>query len=114
MANQTASQTKPATEAKTADTEELGRQIETIRRDIAVLTDLIAELGRSRRDAASQQGQQKVTELRSRAEAAGVDAMERVNELGERAQAQVREQPAAALLVATGIGFLAGLLMRRK
>lgn len=112
MATQTAN---PASKtASKVESEELARQIETIRKDISALTELIAEMGRSRKDAASEQVQQKVTELRSRAEAAGTDALERVNALSERAQTQMREQPGTTLLIATGIGFLAGLLMSRK
>ncbi len=104
-----------ATEAaEKRDAEQLGRQLETIRKDIAALTDLMAEMGTRRKDAASEQLQQKVTELRMRAEAVGAEAAERVGVLGERAQAQMREQPGTTLLIATGIGFLAGLLMARK
>lgn len=113
-----ASQSKATTPADDtridADSAALGRQIETIRKDISALTELIADMGARRKDAATQAALEKVTQLRDRAESAGHEAQERFEALGARAEAQMRDQPARTLMLATGAGFLAGLLLARR
>ncbi|SMX42617.1 DUF883 family protein [Maliponia aquimaris] len=114
MASQTGTKT-PATETSIqSETEALGKQIETIRKDISALTELIADMGAKRKDAAAQKVREKVTHLRDQTEAAGNQAQERLEALTARAQAEVREQPGTALLIASGVGFLAGLLLSRR
>jgi ElaB/YqjD/DUF883 family membrane-anchored ribosome-binding protein len=111
-----ASTTEQGTASRTAGagSEALSQQIDVIRKDIGTLTELVAEIGAQRKDAASQQVQDRVTELRARAEAAGDEARHRAGEMEARAEKQMRDHPGSTLLVATGLGFLAGLLMSRK
>ena len=97
-----------------AGSEALSHQIDVIRKDIGTLTELVAEIGAQRKDAASKEVQDRVTELRTRAEAAGAEARHRAGDIEARAEKQMHDHPGSTLLVATGLGFLAGLLMSRK
>lgn len=113
-----ASQTKRATPTEPrqteADSEDLHQQIETIRKDISTLTDLIADMGGQRTESAARKALEKVTQLRARTDAAGNEVRERLDGLASRAQHEVRQQPGTALLIATGLGLLSGLLLTRR
>jgi ElaB/YqjD/DUF883 family membrane-anchored ribosome-binding protein len=55
-----------------------------------------------------------VDATRHAAEAGWSDAKNRANSLQSACEAYVREKPTQALLVTLGVGFLIGLLARRK
>lgn len=52
--------------------------------------------------------------LRERTEKAVEDGQEALENLGSKFRGQVRERPMTALVVASGIGLLLGLLIARK
>ena len=86
---------------------DLSKQIDTLRRDLTDLTGTIADLGRSKSaelsDAARQKGVETAEYLGRRAR----DAQDQANQF-------VVNQPATALGLAAGAGFLIGYLSSRR
>jgi len=69
----------------------------------------LEELGTAARDAA----QERLENLRHTATDYLEQGRERVNQMEQQLETQIREQPLRSLLIASGIGFLCGVLMRR-
>ncbi|SLN14417.1 hypothetical protein AQS8620_00229 [Aquimixticola soesokkakensis] len=106
-------------------TAELEAQIATLKADIGALTKTIGEYGKLQQQALSSTANAKVHELQSLANSTAKDLQAKGVEAGQVARASVekgyadteaavRENPAAAVGIATGLGFLAGLLVARK
>lgn len=94
--------------------DELSKQIETLRGDLAKLTDTVGSLARDEFD-----------ERRDRVRGAAHDAAERGRAYGRRARAQadegiheaadyVRERPLGAVAAAAALGMVFGFLTARK
>ncbi len=96
------------------DVAELRAQIDTIRTDISALASLMGEIGERRKDEAARQVHDKVDELKERAETMGDQARDQIDAAGAKMREQLHEQPGMTLAVATGMGFLAGLLLARR
>jgi ElaB/YqjD/DUF883 family membrane-anchored ribosome-binding protein len=98
-------------EATTAD---LTQQIDTLRSDLAGLTEIIADMGKAQGERLSAAASERVDQ----AKAAGREVSDRALQQAELAKAQssefVRTQPATALGIAVGIGFLVGWMSGRK
>ncbi len=106
-------------QAKTAatperDIEQLSEQIAALKQDMAEISHTLGELGRSSRDAAAGQARRKASELRAAGERQIDAAQHRAEELGHQAADAVRQQPAAAVGLAVGVGFLLGFMTGRK
>jgi ElaB/YqjD/DUF883 family membrane-anchored ribosome-binding protein len=99
--------TSPAKEPTIAD---LTKQIDTLRTDIANLTSLMGEVGTAKAMAAKDAAVEKVTELRREGERYAQEAGKMAHDGAEVALDAVRRQPATAVAVAVGIGFLVGLV----
>lgn len=109
-------QQKPVDPKKAAEVtlEDLAQQIEALKHELA-------DLSRSASAFARQRGEHAVDEARGRARDAlhrgeeQVDAVQRaLTELPDDAMSAVRRQPAAALAIAAGLGFLFGIATGRK
>ena len=96
------------------DASDLAEQVETLRNDLSALTQTIADLGKQKGEHTIDAAKEKAADVRDRAvdqaEAARCQAME----LQGQANDFVRNQPAAALGIAAGIGFLVGFMGTRK
>ncbi|WP_342076974.1 DUF883 domain-containing protein [Yoonia sp. SS1-5] len=105
-----------ALNGKTANpsSEDLAKQIEILQKDLGQLTQTIAEIGKSKSDAAVSATKAKLSDARDhvadQAETAKLQAME----LQGQANDFIRNQPATALGVAAGLGFLVGIMSTRK
>ncbi len=99
---------------KNVEVGDLSEQIATLRNDLGALTQTIADLGRSKGDEAIAAAKSKAYDARDaaaeKAEAARVHALQ----LQEQANDFVRRQPATALGIAAGLGFLVGFMGSRK
>ena len=97
-----------------ADISDLSAQIETLRADLAGLTQTIADIGKAKGDEAISAAKVKASQARDavadQAETARIHALE----LQGQANDFVKNQPAVALGVAAGLGFLVGFLGSRK
>lgn len=95
-------------------TEDLARQMDALKNDLAKVTETLAEMGRA-------QGRALAGDLRAGAERARAEGerqaeflQQRAEEMAMEATDMVRRQPAAAMGAAAGLGFLVGLLTARK
>ncbi|WP_172300289.1 YqjD family protein [Pseudoruegeria sp. HB172150] len=85
------------------DVEELQAQIATLKADITALTETMKTMGKTR-----------AAQLREQGEAAVGQAKVKGLEAYEQAEASVRENPAMAVGIAAGVGFLVGVILGRK
>lgn len=97
-----------------ATRDDLERQIEALKADIAGIAQTLSQMGADRRDAAVDGVQQTAADLRSRGAEAAAEARNKGSALGEHAADAVREQPATAVALAVGAGFLVGLMTGRR
>ncbi|UOA28861.1 DUF883 family protein [Pseudosulfitobacter sp. DSM 107133] len=107
------------------DSSDVSAQIDVIRSDIAELTTLLGQLATdSKNEAASrvkqsakdlkQSASDQATYARVRAVEAGEHAQELAEEYYGQAEDAVRKQPALAVGIAAGVGFLVGLMATRR
>ncbi|MBT0956155.1 DUF883 family protein [Alphaproteobacteria bacterium KMM 3653] len=103
-----------AVQKNTASTEDLAAQVETLRADLSKLTETMTAMGKNAKDSAIHAASDKAAQLRDsaadKAETARLQAME----LQGQANDFVKNQPATALGIAAGVGFLVGFLTMRK
>jgi len=94
--------------------EDLSAQIETLRKDLGELTQTIQGMGAASVKEAASTAKEKVDGIRDtaadQAETARLHAMELQDQAGDF----VRNQPATAMGIAAGLGFLVGFLSSRK
>lgn len=86
-----------------ASLEEISAQIEALKADLAGLTDAVGHYGKGRYREARSEAERHARHVRSEAE-----------DYGRQAQDFIRDQPATALGLASGVGFLIGLLVSRR
>ncbi|WP_298493497.1 DUF883 domain-containing protein [uncultured Maritimibacter sp.] len=93
---------------------DLEAQIAALKSDVSELTTTLGKLGKEASAEAKSRASKAASSAKdsaySTANAAGAQAREYYGQ----AEAQVRENPAAAVGIAAGVGFLVGLFMARK
>jgi ElaB/YqjD/DUF883 family membrane-anchored ribosome-binding protein len=97
-----------------ATSEDLERQIEALKNDVASISRILADMGAQRRDDLKESVGRTAADLRARGEATVNDARDRGLELGEQAADAVRRQPATSIGLAVGLGFLIGFMTGRR
>ena len=107
-------QVKAVNETPQDNIDQLSSQIATLRSDIAAISKSLADLGSNTKDVAVEKARQKASELRATGEEQLHAAQVRAEELGQQAVDAVRKQPATAVGLAVGVGFLLGFLSGRK
>jgi ElaB/YqjD/DUF883 family membrane-anchored ribosome-binding protein len=93
---------------------DLAKQIETLQKDLGDLTSLMKDMGEAQAARLSEQAEAKVKELRDKGKHAAHAARDQAEDMHAQANAYIREQPATALGIAAGLGFLVGLLISRR
>ncbi|SMY10279.1 DUF883 family protein [Flavimaricola marinus] len=100
--------------SSTPDIDDLANQIATLKSDLAGLTEMMAEMGRSKKN----QAQERIEETFSTARAAGAEklaeARTRATHMSDDVGDFIHQQPATALGIAAGLGFLVGMIGTRK
>jgi ElaB/YqjD/DUF883 family membrane-anchored ribosome-binding protein len=99
---------------KSSDTADVSEQIATLRRDISALTQTISDLTKSKGDEAVSTAKSKLSDVRDQAVEASETPRLMAMELQDKTDAFIKKQPAAALGIAAGVGFLAGFLGSRN
>ena len=94
--------------------DQLSSQISTLKKDISDISETLAELGQSSKDAASMQAKKKAAELRAAGQHQMDQAQDMAEDLGRQAGDAVHNQPMATMGVAVGLGFLLGFMTGRK
>ncbi|WP_187430714.1 hypothetical protein ROLI_000390 [Roseobacter fucihabitans] len=100
-------------------------QIDTIKEDIAALTGLMSELAKDKKDDAAQEAKNRAKAVKASATQSVETAQTRAVETGEKlysdaeaayhkAEDSVRQQPAMAVGIAAGLGFLFGMMTARR
>ncbi|MCV3269940.1 DUF883 family protein [Roseobacter sinensis] len=108
-----------------ADINDVTAQIDTIKQDIAALTALVTDVATDKKDEAREHAAAQAAAFKSSAADTIADAQEKARAAGERvrsdaevayskAEETVRQQPAMAVGIAAGIGFLVGTMMARR
>lgn len=105
-----------AAEAKATDkhVEDLSKQIDALKGDIASIAQILSEMGRDQGNATAQRVRDTASDLRARGERQLHHAQAQAHELGGQAADAVRQQPAAAMGIAMGLGFILGFLTSRR
>ena len=103
----TASKSEPSTD-------DLKAQMEALKGDIANLASLVGQMGGAQAERAKETVQEQLNSAREAGAARAAEAKAQAQRLGEEANDFVTRQPAAALGIAAGIGFLIGLLGSRR
>ncbi len=96
------------------DVQQLSEQIGILRKDIAEISDTLASLGAHSKEAAAANVKTSVARLQQRGEAGLEMAQSAAEDLGNQAADAVRSQPAAAVGLAIGLGFLLGFVSGRR
>lgn len=108
-----------------ADTSDVAAQIETIKSDIAALTALMGDVAAQKAEGVKADASGMAAKLKASAADQATLAQVRAQEMGAsvRAAAEdgyaktedaIRQQPAMAVGIAAGVGFLIGLLATRR
>ena len=93
--------------------EDLAREIEGLRNDLAALTNRFSKIGDAGARTASEYSRGTKAAAVETGEALYADFSSRASELEKQAAQSIRRHPLQALGLAAGIGFLAALLTRR-
>ena len=96
-----------------ASQEELAKQIEQLRADVADITRTLGELGKGQVTDLRSRAEQRAAEMRARGRAVADDVGARVRDVEHEAEDYIREKPLQALAIAAGLGLLVGWLTRR-
>lgn len=93
---------------------DLSDQIETLRKDLSDLTGTISDFGKSKRANLTEAAAHKIDEAREKGIHAAEAVTARAKDVQEQANDFVKAQPATALGIAAGLGFLVGMLNARR
>lgn len=85
------------------DTDELQEQFDALKADVAALTATLKDIGDRRR-----------TEGIDAVKTAATNAKNRADKATAEVQRHVAERPLASLLIAFGVGFVAGKVLERR
>lgn len=96
-----------ARDAKATSSEDITEQLETLRADIATLSQTMADFAKER---ASDFADRSREEFTNRTQAAAKTAAD----LSRQAEDAVRAQPMTATAIAAGIGFVLGYISNRR
>ena len=96
------------------DVKELSDQIGNLKNDIAEISRTLSSLGSHTRDAAQHEIRSSVAQFHKRGAENLEKAQATAEDLGNQAADAVRNQPATAVGLAVGVGFLLGFITGRK
>ena len=94
--------------------EDIQAQLKVLQSDIANLTKIVGDYGRHQKDELTIYANERARKLRADAEA-GVKLTEaQMRDAYSNAEAAVRSNPGTAVAIASGVGFLIGLIASRR
>ena len=105
---------RATTNGKTDPQADLQAQITALKTDIASLAGTIKDMGAAQKDHLVAAASNKSEALRAKGEAALHDAQQTAGKVINEAETKVRDNPAAAVGIAAGLGFVVGLVAGRK
>ena len=93
---------------------DVSKQVQILREDVAKLTETMAEYGKARGLAMKEEAAAKASDLAASGKETAKAAQSKVQDTYSGAEDAVRQNPAAAVGIAAGIGFLVGMLATRR
>ena len=93
---------------------DLSAQVEVLKSDIGRLTETIASLGKAQGRHLAEDARDRADRARGMAEEKGRELRAGLEVRAREAEDYVRENPASALGIAAGFGFLVGYLTSRR
>jgi ElaB/YqjD/DUF883 family membrane-anchored ribosome-binding protein len=100
--------------AKDVSVEDLTNQIEILRKDLSDLTSTMSDMGKAKKAQLADAAAQQVEAARQK----GIETADLLGSHARDVQGQandfVKSQPATALGIAAGVGFLVGLMSTRR
>ena len=109
---QSKSATNGTSSAPTYD--DLAAQIDTLKSDISALTELMGDYGRARKEDAAARLRDAAEATRDKGYETAAQARAKAADWATEAEEVVRRQPALAMGIAAGLGFLVGALSTRR
>jgi ElaB/YqjD/DUF883 family membrane-anchored ribosome-binding protein len=94
--------------------EELNKELNQVKSDIAELREDMAELLRTMKDAGMAQGQEAYDRAYERARQAGESVKDKANEAYASLGKEVEERPLTSVLTAFATGLVVGIVMDRR
>jgi ElaB/YqjD/DUF883 family membrane-anchored ribosome-binding protein len=94
--------------------DDLSKQLETLREDVAQLTQTLAQLTRSEAQEAADGAKRVIGKARAGVAHEYEKVQTQTLQAVDHADALIREKPAMAMGVAAGVGLLVGLMMSRR
>jgi ElaB/YqjD/DUF883 family membrane-anchored ribosome-binding protein len=93
--------------------EDLERQFQVIRDDITKLTGLLREIGEAKAGEARDAALAEAAELLERSRATLDEGRLKARQATASVEGYIREKPVQSALIALGVGFFVGLMLRR-
>ncbi|MXU65682.1 DUF883 family protein [Oceanomicrobium pacificus] len=97
-----------------ASVEDLTKQIEALKSDLAGLTKTISDLGRTQGEALAESAKIKAQELKARGQENAELVARQARALNDDANQMIADRPGTALGLAVGVGILIGLMTARR
>jgi len=98
----------------TPDSADIAAQLETVKADLAALSQTMADYGRGKGAEARAHVNERANDLSDAARLKGEQARAEIDRMTAQTGDMVRSNPGAALGVAAGVGFLVGFLSSRR
>ncbi|MFV2053514.1 DUF883 family protein [Aliiroseovarius sp. YM-037] len=99
---------------KAPTTEDLGAQMEALKSDLSNLTRTIADMGKAQGQQFADTAKAQADAAREAGEAQLARARDQAVHMTNQADEFVTKNPAAAMGIAAGVGFLVGMMATRK
>ncbi|WP_407495453.1 glycine zipper domain-containing protein [Pseudooceanicola sp. MF1-13] len=96
------------------DSDDIKLQLSILQEDVAELTKAMQSYGKARGSQARLAAEQTANDIKDRANQLGKDAEAQLRSGYASAETAVKDNPAAAVGIAAGVGFLLGLLTVRR
>lgn len=93
---------------------DIQKQLSVLQKDVSELTRIMGEYGRAQGESLKESASRKAHELRDEADARFRRGEAQARDAYMQAETAVRDNPAAAMGIAAGLGFLVGLITARR
>lgn len=108
------SRTPTLASSKDTTVDELAADIQALRNDLSSLTGTISDMAREKGSEVSSIASRKADEAQLKAAEAAEFVSARTRDVQDQAENFVKQQPATALGIAAGVGFLVGMMSTRR
>ncbi|SEL17282.1 DUF883 family protein [Roseovarius nanhaiticus] len=101
-------------QTKSPDSEDLQKQIATLRQDLAGITETLGAMAKAQKEGMTDAAQKRFEDARARGADAINSAQAQANALNAQAHDFVQEKPALSLGMAAALGFVVGILSTNR